>query len=74
MAVYVDTSALIALLDNHDDHHTAARRAQADSTQSGAYLLTPNYVLVEASALIQRRHGMDAVRDFESDFRHLDAA
>lgn len=64
--VFVDTSALYAALDADDRHHADAaegwRRlldAIADGTGDA---LTHGSVLVESSALVQRRLGMSAVR------------
>ena len=62
MTVFVDTSALYALLDADDRFHTAARAAWSDLVAADDPLLTSNYVLVETFALVQRRLGMNAVR------------
>jgi predicted nucleic acid-binding protein len=59
MKVFVDTSALIALLDGDD-----ARNEQADRTfrwlLETAELVTHNYVVVEAEAVARRRLGAAA--------------
>lgn len=62
MSVFVDTSALYALLDRDDRFHGEARAAWADLLGGDNPLVTSNYVLVETFALVQRRLGMDAVR------------
>jgi uncharacterized protein len=60
MTVFVDTSALLALLDKSDRYHTEARltfqRLLADDV-----LITHNYVHVEAIALTARCLGREAV-------------
>jgi uncharacterized protein len=60
MTVFVDTSALFALLDQRDRYHSEARltfqRLLADDV-----LITHNYVHVEAIALTARRLGTEAV-------------
>ena len=61
MSVFVDTSALYALLDADDRSHGDARRAWSDLLAGGDPLVTSNYVLIETLALVQRRLGMDAV-------------
>ncbi|HEV8537190.1 MAG TPA: PIN domain-containing protein [Candidatus Limnocylindria bacterium] len=66
MSVFVDTSALYALLDRDDRFHKAA--AAAFSGMADEELVTDSYVLVETMALIQRRLGADAVRRFSHDF------
>jgi predicted nucleic acid-binding protein len=63
MTTFVDTSVLYAILDEDDCQHSAAKELWSmvllDQTR---YLLTTNYVLIEASALVQHRLGMAAVR------------
>jgi uncharacterized protein len=57
--VFVDTSALFALLDEDDSAHgTAAARLTA---LRGSDLVTHAYVLVETLALVSRRLGRPAV-------------
>ena len=65
MRVFVDTSALYALLDRDDDNHAAARRGWTDILESGTPAVTSSYVLVETVALLQSRLGLEAVRAFE---------
>ncbi|MCX6545076.1 MAG: PIN domain-containing protein [Acidobacteria bacterium] len=62
MTTFVDTSALLALLDGGDDNHTAAVAAWQSLAAQSARLVTTNYVLVETTAVAQRRLGIDAVR------------
>lgn len=62
MTVFVDTSALLALLDADDAEHADAVAAWSDLAAEGAALLSSNYVLVETSAVAQHRLGLDAVR------------
>lgn len=65
MTVFVDTSALYALLDRNDKQHEQAKLIWREMLNSVTPLLTSNYVLLEMSALLQRRFGMEAVRDLE---------
>ena len=67
MSVFVDTSALLAVLDADDREHVRARRAWERLVAGGESLLSSSYVLVETSALAQRRLGMDAVRALHED-------
>jgi len=64
--IFVDTSALYAVLDRDDQAHERARDAWTDwlSGEDGPLLVTSNYVLVESFALLQARLGMEAVRAF----------
>lgn len=66
MEIFVDTSALYALMDERDPHHGAAvRQWRIWGDDAGlSDLLTSNYVLLEAGALIQNRLGLQATRDF----------
>lgn len=53
MSVFVDTSALYALLDEADAHHTEASDALRRAV--GTELVTHAYVVVETCALVGRR-------------------
>lgn len=59
MTVFVDTSALFALLDEDDANHDGARSAFL--RLRGADLVTHTYVVVETVALVSRRLGWLAV-------------
>jgi predicted nucleic acid-binding protein len=67
MNIFVDTSAILAVLDAGDAHHAGARAGWEKAILGGDVLVCNNYVLVEASALISRRLGTEAARVFESD-------
>ena len=69
--VFVDTSALYALLDADDFGHTAVKIAWSEILQSDAWLVTSNYILVETCALLQNRIGIEAVRVFQEDIAPL---
>jgi uncharacterized protein len=59
VTVFVDTSALYALLDEEDRHHGAAISVWPDLLDRER-LVTHAYVVVETSALVQRRLGTAA--------------
>lgn len=65
--VFVDTSALYALLDRDDENHAEASQIWAHLLERGHPLLTHNYALVETFALVQRRLGLEAVRALHQD-------
>lgn len=67
MSIYVDTSALYAVLDADDDNHAAARDAWTDLLNGQEELLCSNYVLVELFALVQHRLGMAAGRALQEE-------
>ena len=67
MKVFVDTSALLAVLDAGDLKHSAAEASWEGLLGGETELVTHNYVLVETSALVLRRFGLAALRVFETD-------
>ena len=67
ISVYVDTSALFALMDADDCFHPDAKKTWDDLLDHGHELVTTNYVLVEIYALLQQRLGLEAVRVFHHD-------
>jgi len=67
MNVFVDTSAFLAVLDESDKNHPRAATYWEKTIKNGDALLCHNYILIETSALISRRFGMEAVRVFEQD-------
>lgn len=66
MSVFADTSALYALLVGSETHHQGVAEAFRELLNRGRVLLTTNYVLVETTALLQHRFGLEAVRDLDT--------
>jgi len=66
MTVFVDTSAFFPIIDNSDADHPQATNTWNRLLADRVLLLTTNYVLLESSALLQRRLGLEAYRDFET--------
>ena len=60
--IFLDTSGLIAVLDSSDRFHRLACDIWINWNTHGKRLCTSNYVVLEASALVQRRLGMKALR------------
>lgn len=69
--VFVDTSALYALLDADDRKHRVSLRTFDRLATDAAELVTTSYVLVETHALVQRRLGMAAVADLHREVSPL---
>lgn len=69
--VFVDTSALYAVLDSDDANHTDAATSMnhlLDGVAGGALsALTHGSVIVESVSLVQRRLGMEAARTLLDD-------
>jgi predicted nucleic acid-binding protein len=66
MSVFVDSSALVALLADNDVHHSAARSSWAELLSVNEDLWTSNYVVVETTAALQQRVGVSAVQELRS--------
>lgn len=64
MAIFVDTSAWIALLSARDQNHAAA---SAVFRKERANLATSNLVLLETSILLTRRVGFPAAKRFQAE-------
>lgn len=71
MTVFVDTSALFALLDADQTGHSDAAAVWSTLLEDDVPLITTNYVLLETIALSQHRLGMDAVREVRYTFEPL---
>jgi predicted nucleic acid-binding protein len=67
----VDTSALFALLDADDANHERARAHLEAVIAGNAPLLTHEYVVLETTALVQRRLGVGPLRRFLDDLLPL---
>jgi predicted nucleic acid-binding protein len=65
--IFVDTSALYALLSTEDQNITRAVKTWKDSLERGDLLLTNNYVLLESFTLIQSRLGIEFTRALQSN-------
>ena len=65
--VFVDTSALFALLVETDDNHEAACAAAPSLRDQDAGLVTSSFVVLETVTLLQARIGVAAVRIFYRD-------
>ncbi|MDE0702060.1 MAG: PIN domain-containing protein [Acidimicrobiaceae bacterium] len=69
--VFVDTSALYAVLDASDDRHSDAASGWLrllEGIEHGTFAGVTHYgVVVESSALVQRRLGIAATRDLHDE-------
>jgi predicted nucleic acid-binding protein len=66
LTTFVDTSAILALLDADDPRHPDVDATWSELILSKERLVSSNYVLVELLALLQRRLGMEAVKEIQS--------
>jgi uncharacterized protein len=71
VTTFVDTSALLALMDANDRQHAAAYAVWERLLGQDEPLVCTSYVLVETFALLQHRLGLAAVRAFHEDVQPL---
>ncbi|MBI4612481.1 MAG: type II toxin-antitoxin system VapC family toxin [Planctomycetes bacterium] len=67
MTMFLDTSGLYAVADAGDRDHSRAVRAFEELRAAGETLRTTNYVVVELSALLASRLGLEAARWLHED-------
>lgn len=65
--IFVDTSALFAILDADSEEHAAVRTDWERLLNAGETLICTNYVLLETYALVQSQLGMAAVHTLHED-------
>lgn len=69
--LYLDTSALYALVDSGDRFHAAASEAFRELSPDKDLLICSSYVVLETLALIQTRIGVRAVRKWKTEFQPI---
>ncbi len=67
--IFLDTSAIYALADSNDPFHRTVRERFQALLDADEQILTHNYVLVEAIALLQTRLGRAVALKFANDAR-----
>lgn len=67
MSVFGDTSALYALLVHTETAHESVRTTFAQLLDTAQPIWVTSFVLVETTALLQHRIGLDAARDFDEE-------
>ena len=67
MTVFIDTSALYAVMDRDDKNHTEAKALWMRNLDESVDFLCHNYILVETVSLLQNRIGMECVSAFIHD-------
>lgn len=65
---FVDSSALVTLLDADDPRHELAWTLWKSALGEEKVLVTTNYVVTECVAVVQRRLGVEAVHALLRDF------
>ena len=67
MTVFINTSAFYATLDADDVQHEPAKQMWLTLVNEATDLVCSNYVIVETTALVQNRLGVEAIRTFQED-------
>jgi predicted nucleic acid-binding protein len=67
MSIFIDTSALLAVINADDSYHEQAKNVWTDIVINGVSLISHNYILVETFALAQHRLGIEAVSVLQND-------
>ena len=70
-AVFIDTSAFLAVLDKGDRCHSDSLKKWTHLAKTRAEVWTTDYVRLESWSLIQRRLGPQAVMTFQDDWLPL---
>ncbi|MBF0500089.1 MAG: PIN domain-containing protein [Candidatus Riflebacteria bacterium] len=68
MRVFFDTSGFFAILVRNDCMHVRARETFEYLVEQKAALFTTSYVLLETTALLQARVGLEAAQRFQHEF------
>ncbi|MBT9171257.1 MAG: 23S rRNA-specific endonuclease VapC20 [Actinobacteria bacterium] len=68
-AVFVDTSALVALKNKSDTNHLEASRCFQELLATGTRLITTNFVFDETYTLLQRRMNHEVAVEFGKTLR-----
>lgn len=67
MSTFVDTSAILAVLDADERNHTRAAKAWRSLIEAEEPMVTTSYIVVETFALVQHRLGIAAIRVLQDD-------
>lgn len=67
--IFVDTSALYAVLDVNAAYHARAKEIFPSLISRDELLVTSNYVLLETLVVVQRRIGLEAARTLHNELR-----
>ncbi len=69
LVAFVDSSAIVAMVDGNDNTHGAAVSAYAELLQQGYKLFTTNHVIAETVDLLNAGVGSDIARRWLRDHR-----
>ncbi len=72
MTVFLDSSAVIAVLDRSQTTNPQAARSWRALVDGDHTVVTSSYVILEATSLVQRRYGLPAVVEAEAIWAVVD--
>jgi uncharacterized protein len=67
LSLFVDTSAILAILNAADQKHARAGSTYRNLLETAEPLISTNYIILETVALLQSRLGISAVVTFQKD-------
>jgi uncharacterized protein len=67
MVIFVDTSALLALVNSNDEFHRQAKDQWKGLLENKDGLFSNNYVILESISLIQRCFGMEWIHALQTE-------
>ncbi len=67
MSVFIDTSAILPLIDVGQSNHALAQQIWRRLVAQELILYSTNYVLLESTALLQNRVGVQAVQGLQEN-------
>lgn len=70
-SIFIDTSALIALIDNSDGLHIKAKVVMSQLAKSRSRMVTTEFVLMEAANALLRQPFRKCAIDYLNGLRHL---
>jgi predicted nucleic acid-binding protein len=71
MVIFVDTSALFALINSSDEFHQQAKDQWKLLLEKKDSLFSNNYIILESISLIQRRYGMEWIHALHTEVLSL---
>ena len=67
MSVFIDTSALIAFMDEDDEFYKNSFKIFSQLLAEKSIIISSNYVLLETMAILKNRIGIEAIKVLKND-------
>ena len=69
--IFIDSSAFLAIVKVDDINHLRAKRQWKNLLEANEPLYTNNYVIVESIAILQKRSGLNILKNLQSNILGL---